>query len=76
MPKLIADGEMLARLSSLENSTTMIVDAHGKFIGLFTPASHPSLQCPVSDDELLKRARSKEPGITTSELLALLESRR
>ena len=93
MPNLVADGELLARLTSLKNETTMIVDNKGKFVGLFTPAAHPSLQLPVSAEELsqrdvkerweppiteemLRRTQSKEKGISTAELLALLESKR
>jgi len=72
MSKLIANAEMLSKLASVDKET-MIVDGNGTFLGLFTPASHPLLNPPISNEESLRRANTRERGITTDELLAKLD---
>lgn len=72
MPKIVLNAEMLSQLPTL-TATTLIVDENGNWVGLFTPAA--KLQPAISDEELQRRANSKEKGISTAELLASLEKR-
>lgn len=72
MAKLIADSELVLQLSALREETE-IVDAKGRPLGRFIPIDPTKLQPRISDEELLCRATSPEKGMSTAELLAMLE---
>jgi hypothetical protein len=66
------NAELLSRLPTL-NVVTYIVDEMGKPFGIYTPIPAWKLEPRISDEELLRRSNSAERGITTAELLAMLE---
>jgi hypothetical protein len=77
MSKLIFDSTTLNKLRQVRE-TLEIRDETGELIGYFTPRTdrslYESVEVPVSDEELRRRAQ-KGGGRTLAEILADLENR-
>jgi hypothetical protein len=77
MSELIVDSAMLDKLRQV-NERIEIRDPAGELVGYFTPrvdqTLYQSVEIPVSDEELRRRA-AKGGGRTLAEIVADLESR-
>jgi hypothetical protein len=77
MPSLILEQSAIDQLKSVEGGVE-VRDCRGNLIGYFHPAVNPNdvdqYECPLSDDELLRRAR-ESGGRPLSEILDDLRKR-
>jgi hypothetical protein len=76
MTRVIVDAALLSRLLNL-NEPVELCDDSGRVLARVVPISglseYEPLEPQVSDEELLRRARSNDKTYTTAEVLAHLE---
>jgi hypothetical protein len=74
MTQIIIDEPLLSRLHQ-HTEPLDLCSPDGRILGRFIPTldSAQYLQPQISDEELQRRKASKEPGYTTTEVLAYLE---
>jgi hypothetical protein len=76
MTSLILDQALIEKLKAVETSVA-VRDASGNLVGFFHPAATPETvdqyECPVSDDELLRRAQ-ESGGRPLADILRDLEA--
>jgi hypothetical protein len=74
--RIVLDAALVERIRATMESVE-VYDAAGNVVGLFVPKIDPSeyeeLGPEISDEELQRRADSKEPRYTTAEVLRYLE---
>lgn len=73
MSQLILNSELLTKLPNVKDEA-VIVDEHGKTLGIYKPIDFDSLFANVSEEEL-DRIQQADDWVTTKELLEHLERR-